>query len=175
MPTVKPRIQVTFSQERYDLLKRLAALQGVSMSSVVSELIDAVAEPLSGVLALMEAAKRAPEDVKAGLRASVTAAERDFLPIAQQAIDQFDLFRKEMEGAIAERGGDALSPAPAAGRRTAASAGESAAPSGGAEASQPPFSNTGVRSKTRGGSGESVDASSAASKPKRSKASRGNS
>ena len=57
MATTKPRINVTLEQHRYDLFKRLAALQGVSMSSLVAELLEAVADPMERVCVVLEAAK----------------------------------------------------------------------------------------------------------------------
>ena len=92
MATTKPRINVTLEPHRYALFKRLAALQGVSMSSLVAELLDAVAEPMERVCVVLEAAAKAPGDLKTGLRAAVDRAEATLMPSALKAIDQFDMF-----------------------------------------------------------------------------------
>ena len=99
MATTKPRINVTLEQHRYDLFKRLAALQGVSMSSLVAELLDAVAEPMERVCVVLEAAKTAPESVRNGLRAAVDRAEAQMMPHALETLDQFDLFLAQSEAA----------------------------------------------------------------------------
>ena len=99
MATTKPRINVTLEPHRYDLFKRLAALQGVSMSSLVAELLDAVAEPMERVCVVLEAAKTAPESVRKGLRAAVDRAEAQMMPHALETLDQFDLFLAESEAA----------------------------------------------------------------------------
>ncbi|MGP1666396.1 MAG: hypothetical protein ACTS5I_10915 [Rhodanobacter sp.] len=99
MATIKPRINVTLEPHRYALFKRLAALQGVSMSSLVAELLDAVAEPMERVCVVLEAAKTAPESVRKGLRAAVDRAEAQMMPRALETLDQFDLFLLQSEAA----------------------------------------------------------------------------
>lgn len=100
MATTKPRINVTLEQHRYDMFKRVAALQGVSMSALVAELLETVAEPMERVCVVLEAAAKAPGDLKAGLRAAVDRAEATLIPNAVQALDQFDLFLGECGVAI---------------------------------------------------------------------------
>jgi hypothetical protein len=92
MATEKPRIAVTLEQHRYDMLKRLAAAQGVSMSHLVADLLETVAEPLERVCAVLEAAKKAPQDVKDGLKAAAIKSEAQFMPLATEALDQLDMF-----------------------------------------------------------------------------------
>lgn len=99
MATTKPRINVTLEPHRYALFRRLAALQGVSMSSLVSELLDVVAEPMGRVCVVLEAAKTAPESVRKGLRAAVDRAEAQLMPKALETLDQFDLFLAQSEAA----------------------------------------------------------------------------
>ena len=62
------------------------------MSSLVAELLDAVAEPMERVCVVLEAAAKAPGDLKTGLRAAVDRAEATLMPSALKAIDQFDMF-----------------------------------------------------------------------------------
>lgn len=105
MATTKPRINVTLEQHRYDLFKRLAALQGVSMSSLIAELLEAVAEPMERVCVILEAAKKAPGSVKEGLQVAVARAETALLPKAMEALDQYDLFMGDVSDAIRAAGG----------------------------------------------------------------------
>lgn len=104
MATTKPRINVTLEQHRFELFKRLAALQGVSMSSLVAELLETVAEPMERVCVVLEAAAKAPGDLKTGLRAAVDRAEAGLLPNARAVMGQFDMFLGECGDAIASSG-----------------------------------------------------------------------
>jgi hypothetical protein len=105
MATTKPRINVTLEPHRYAMFKRLSALQGVSMSALIGELLEAVAEPMERVCVVLEAAAKAPGDLKEGLRSAVGRAEATLLPSALHTIDQFDMFLSDVGNAIEEAGG----------------------------------------------------------------------
>lgn len=92
MATNKPRINVTLEPHRYALFKRLAALQGVSMSALIAELMETVADPMERVCVVLEAAAKAPGDLKSGLRAAVDRAEATLMPNALKTLEQFDMF-----------------------------------------------------------------------------------
>ena len=92
MPSVKPRLALTLPEHRYDLLKRLAALQGVSMASVVTELLEECYPVLERVVVALDAAKTASESAKTGLRESCDKAIEELEPYRDHFIDQFDLF-----------------------------------------------------------------------------------
>lgn len=119
MPSVKPRLALTLPEHRHELLKRLAALQGVSMASVVTELLEECYPVLERVVLALEAAKSASESAKTGLRESCDKAIAEIEPYREQFMDQWDLFMdgitREAQGAgeRAERS-DAHSPAPPA-------------------------------------------------------------
>lgn len=103
MPTVKPRINLTMPPHRYDLVKRLAAAQGVSMASVISEVLDEVYPVLERVCVVLEAARRAKETQISGMREAVAAAEADLAPLMYQATTQFDMFIDEAQKALGEQ------------------------------------------------------------------------
>lgn len=92
MATTKPRITITLEPHRHELLRRVASARGVTMSSVVAELVETVAEPLERMCVVVEAANRAPGEVEAGLRQAMTAVDRNFRHHAAKAIEQHDLF-----------------------------------------------------------------------------------
>lgn len=92
MPSVKPRLALTLPEHRHDLLKRLAGLQGVSMASVVTELLEECYPVLERVVVALEAAKSASESAKTGLRESCDKAIAEMEPYRDQFMDQFDLF-----------------------------------------------------------------------------------
>ncbi len=105
MPSVKPRLALTLPEHRHDLLKRLAALQGVSMASVVTELLEECYPVLERVVVALEAAKTASESAKEGLRASCDKAIEELEPYRVLVSDQFDLFMdgitRQIQGAEA--------------------------------------------------------------------------
>lgn len=113
MPSVKPRLALTLPEHRHALLKRLAALQGVSMASLVTELLEECYPVLERICVMLEAAKRASEDAKDGLRESCDKAMAEIEPYRDAASAQFDLFvqqfvaasRPEIEGAPARGDG----------------------------------------------------------------------
>lgn len=100
MPTIKPRIKLTLEQPRYDLLKRLAALQGVSMAALVTDMLEEFYPVMERVCVVLEAAKQAQASTKQGLREAVALAEAELMPLANATLSQFDLFMDRVEGAI---------------------------------------------------------------------------
>ena len=102
MPTAKPRIAVTLEQSTFEVIARMAALQGVSRGSVVAELLDSVAPVLARTVALLEAAAAAPKQVRDGLREVAEAAHDEFTVIAGDATKQLDM----LLDAVAQAGAD---------------------------------------------------------------------
>lgn len=88
MATVKPRVSVTLEPEMYAALKELAALNGESLSSVIGELIDAVAPT---VLRVVEAGRQF-EALSAGMqeraRETFLAAEQQIAPAVAELTEQ---------------------------------------------------------------------------------------
>lgn len=91
MPTAKPRIAVTLEQSTFEVIARMAALQGVSRGSIVADLLDSVAPSLARTVSLLEAAAAAPKQVQDGLREVVEAAHDDFTALAGDATKQLDM------------------------------------------------------------------------------------
>jgi len=92
MPTVKPRVQVTLEPQTHAVIERLAALQGRTRGSVIAELLDSIAPPLTRTIALLEAAAEAPNDVKRGFRAAVEASHQELVNLTGDASKQLDAF-----------------------------------------------------------------------------------
>jgi hypothetical protein len=97
MATDKPRITITLEQDQYLVLKRMADLQGGSMSRIVSDLLSEVVPVLNSVCDSLELAKKAQDDVRANLRRVAEEAQNDLEPIARMFSDQFDMFASELE------------------------------------------------------------------------------
>lgn len=117
MPTAKPRIAVTLNDPTFQVIARMAELQGVSRGAVVADLLESVAPVLARTVSLLEAAQEAPRSAKEGL---IRVAE-------------------SVQGDLAGKLGDAM-------LQMDAFLGEISAASGGHGEGQPPYSNTGVRS-----------------------------
>jgi hypothetical protein len=99
MPTAKPRVQVSLSTSQYELLKRLAKLQSRSMSAIVEELLEQVMPVLERVAVVLQAAVRAQDSMKEGLRAATDQAERETRPLLASALGQLDLLQMDFERA----------------------------------------------------------------------------
>ena len=118
MPTTKPRITVTLEPHTYDVLSRLSAVGGESMSALVAQFVDVSVPSLERMVVVLERAKSAPQEARAGLLAAVERAERTLLPALMQAQDMGDLFIADLDhGSM--RG---ATPAPAQRERAAAPA-----------------------------------------------------
>lgn len=75
MPTANPRVNVTLSPSLDSLVVRLAAMQEVSKSQVLRELLEAAEPALQRAVALMEAAARSKGEVLDGLSRSLEKAQ----------------------------------------------------------------------------------------------------
>jgi hypothetical protein len=85
------RITVTLPEDDYAVLRRLATLQGGTMSSIVRELVAAVTPALGRTADLIERASGAQQEVLAGIAAAVAASEESVtgtLDAAQEAFAQ---------------------------------------------------------------------------------------
>lgn len=96
MPTTKPRIGVTLPQEHYDVLARLARLQGVSMSSIVADLVAEMAPILGRVCEAVELAARAQVSVRDNIRKAAADAEASLLPHAEAVRAQYEAFSAQL-------------------------------------------------------------------------------
>jgi len=110
MPTSNPRVNVTLTQEQYELLSRLGKLQKRSMASVLAELLAEVVPVLERVVVVGEAAQRAQVQAKEGLRESVERAEAAILPHITAAMDQFDLLLDDVTKSTERQGAAAANP-----------------------------------------------------------------
>lgn len=100
MPTANPRIAITVLPHRHDLLKRLAALQGVSMAALVSDLLEEFYPVLERVCVALEMAQQAQDTSKTGIREAAAKAEADLAPLVASSMDQLDMFLQRMHDTI---------------------------------------------------------------------------
>jgi hypothetical protein len=97
MATEKPRITITLEPAQHEVLKRLSALQGGSMSKIVSEFLGEITPILEKVADSLESAKRASADARARFVRAAEVAEEELRPLADFAKSQFDLFAEELQ------------------------------------------------------------------------------
>lgn len=76
MATAKPRVTVTLELDQYDVLSRLAALEGRSIGSLVRELVEAVQPGLLRTVELGEAYRAASDGARATLAQAVGDADQ---------------------------------------------------------------------------------------------------
>lgn len=91
MPTLKPRVQVTLEPATHEVIERLAALQGCSRGAVIADLIDSVAPALGRTVALLEAAREAPSQVRQGLIDVVHGLHGELLEATGEASKEVQL------------------------------------------------------------------------------------
>lgn len=126
MATNKPRITVTLEKHDYELLRRMAAHQGQSMSSVVVEVLGLVREPFERVVSMLDRLAAAKGQIRDGVLLAATQAEEAIAPLADQLSSQFDLFER------------AVMEASEAAERAAAATGAAAAPAVRSDAARNP-------------------------------------
>lgn len=90
MPSSNPRVNLTLNDAQYALLKRMAALQGRSMASIVVELLDTVSPVFERMCDAIEAVAKAPANMRAGLLKSFEEAEQAAFPFLMEAAGQVD-------------------------------------------------------------------------------------
>lgn len=133
MATTKPRLAITLEPEQYEILQRLAKVQGGSMARIVSEMLAEMSPMLEKVAEAMEAAHKAQQGMKATIRTAAEQAERDMQPLAAAAIAQFEHFAQEL-GRLVDTGAESPpvarpgDTAAAVGRRGGARAGKAGGP-----------------------------------------------
>ena len=110
MPTIKPRITITLSEEVHETLQGLSVLQGRSMSSIVAELLETVHPVHRKVLAAL----RQASSLDAGLRFELVDLVSKVDTELEQAAEPFNALLDRMACTCTvteyERQEDALCP-----------------------------------------------------------------
>lgn len=101
MPTEKPRITITLPHRHHEVLSRLSAASGDSMSQIVAGFVELAIPSLERVVVVMERAKAAPSEVRAGLASAIDRADRHLTALAGSLYGQTDMFLTEAERAVA--------------------------------------------------------------------------
>lgn len=92
MPTKNPRITITLDTTTYETLARLSAVGGDSMSRIVTGFLSVCVPSMERMVLVMERAKMAPKEARAGLEAAIASIEAQVLPAMVERLEQQDLF-----------------------------------------------------------------------------------
>lgn len=98
MPTTKPRINVTVSQEVYDVYRGLSDLQGRSMSAIVNEILTETLPHMSRMLSALNMLKLLPAETVQKIADQYSTAESDVHERLAKTLQDFDA----IEGAFAD-------------------------------------------------------------------------
>lgn len=99
MATTKPRISIMFEQDQYDVLSRLAAVQGSSVSKIIRELVEAFTPVLGRLTGFLEAAEAAEASVKENIARVASDQEELLLPVWESVMGQWEVAMKQLEDA----------------------------------------------------------------------------
>jgi hypothetical protein len=128
MPTAKPRITITLEPRTHEVLARLSAAGGDSMSALVTQFVDLAVPSMERLVVVLERARAAPEETRAGLAAAIDRAERNLMPALQAAVDQRDLFLADLESKTGREAAAAGAPAQRGRRASRAGGGKGSTP-----------------------------------------------
>lgn len=108
-----PRLTVTFDEEHWTTLRRLARVQGRSASAIIRELVEAVEPGLRRAADLGEAAAEATDDELDALRRAVAQVDEELalpmasaLGLATRVIEETDDIVLDMRKRRREGAGD---------------------------------------------------------------------
>ena len=100
MATTKPRITVTLTERQHEVLKMISDCGGQSMSSLLGELIEVSLPTFERMANTFRKLQQAQHKERARMVEALDEAQAALEPIAQAAVDQFDLFCGRIDGEI---------------------------------------------------------------------------
>ena len=110
MSTTKPRITLTLEPAVYEVLRRLSAASGDSMSAVVADFLDVAIPQMDRMVTILEQAKAIPQQTKDELRESLERGEARVLSALDDATAHSLLLMARMENATQAAGAGGASP-----------------------------------------------------------------
>jgi hypothetical protein len=135
MATKKPRITVTLEPHVYEVLTKLAGLQGGSRSSIISDLMQSVTPIFERTCYVLQLAETANSGMNDDIKASMERSEAKLQEMMADAMGQLDVFSMDIIRASKDGSDGAGGPCAAGDMGTAE------------DGPLPPHSNTGVTPK----------------------------
>lgn len=99
MATNNPRITIMLTKRQHDVIKSISESGGQSMSSLIAQVLEVGMPIFERMAVTFQHMKRATEEQKKSMAATLHDAQNLFEPIALSAVDQFDMFMGEVEHA----------------------------------------------------------------------------
>lgn len=90
MPTHKPRINVTVTQDQYDRLHQLSTATEESMSSIMSEMLEAMIPTFERMYEMVKAAENAPKEMVDSILERMESSQSKLVEAQRGALDAFD-------------------------------------------------------------------------------------
>jgi len=90
MPTSKPRITITLTDQQHQVLSALAKVQKISMSSIVVDFLESTMPVLERLVSVLEGAANAPQSVKDQIRQSAESAEKAYGHLPSELLQPLD-------------------------------------------------------------------------------------
>ena len=103
MPTAKPRITITLTEQQYGLLSHMSSLGSGSMSAIVADMIETMVPVLERVVGALKAAAEASDEMRKGMKDSFEKAEAEMLPHLEAVMGKFDELVPPLDGVPAQR------------------------------------------------------------------------
>jgi hypothetical protein len=104
MATTKPRVTIMFEPDQYEVLTRLAAIQGSSVGALVRELVETFTPVLGRLTGFLEAAAAAEASVKQNM-ARVAADQEELLgPVWESVMGQWEVAMRQLEAVAGPEG-----------------------------------------------------------------------
>jgi len=107
MAATKPRISIMFEPESMDVLRRLSAVQGESISHIVADLVLTWTPVLGQLADVMEGALQAEVEVKQNLARLAEEQEAYLLPALESAAGEYVRAMAQIEQALNAEAGPA--------------------------------------------------------------------
>ena len=97
MATMKHRLTISLAEGEYEAITRIARVQEVPRSRIISDLLAEVVPVLLTIAEMTEQARGAQTAVRASLRRAVDTAEADMLPQLASIYDRLESLRQEVK------------------------------------------------------------------------------
>lgn len=97
MPTSKPRVQVTLSQDVYDSIKRYSDVSGMSMSGFISKVLEQATPSLNALIEVVEISNRMSSEARESFLSGASDVEGDIGSIFRKISGLRDDFKDDVE------------------------------------------------------------------------------
>ena len=101
MPTKKPRVNITLTQNQYNVFKSLSDSSGQAMSSLIVEIIELSMPTFERMAATFQQLKKARDIDRARMAEAFEETQSVLEPLALSAVGQFDRFLGKIDEAVA--------------------------------------------------------------------------